>query len=774
MRSSLTKATTKDGAIRALAFAVATLASIAAIFSGLAGSFESDLRTKRDHLRIAPASGEIVIVEVDGRSLQALEQWPWPRSYYAKAVRQLDRLGAEQIAFDIDVSSRSTLDGDAEFAKALAELGGAVILPTFRQENQAAGGSKVTEALPHEAFRKHAFLASVNVFPNSAGQIEFYPYGIVTDGVPRPSLPTMVTGVAGQAGQAFRVDQAIDPASIERISFVDLIEGNVGRDRVSGKKILIGATAIELGDRYPTGQFGVQPGVVIQAQAAETLLQDRIRSDSGPWIPLLVVIAIIGALALRKTQRTNGYQAAGLCLIPVALALALDQFSLMYVQLVSGAIFIATFLAVDRALVSGFELQKARMTDTASNLPNRRAMEAVARERDASAYAVARIDDFAQIEAVLDSEQVSRLDTKIAERLALLSAGAPIYRIDRAKFAWFIPDEQVEELDDHFATARTVLNSPIEIDDRRLMVKARFGSSTDSILDAVSAAEYARRQSIHWSATAVGLQDEADFQQHILGELDDALASGAIHVQYQPKMRLADKVVYGAECLVRWESETLGPISPADFIPILERKGQIGELTKFVLREALERSREAADQGTPIQLAVNVSAQLLSDREFINSITEMLLYERAKGHSGITLEVTESAPLQDPDLAKRALSQLSNAGARISIDDYGTGQATLNYLQGFPADEIKLDQSFVRNLVDNRADRIMVQSTIDLAHALSFEIVAEGVEDIATLELLATLGCDYVQGWQVGKPGPWHTMLGRMNLQRDGATGAVA
>ncbi len=764
----------QDRAIRAFAFAIALMIAVAATFGGLSASFEASIRDARDTLRISPASGEIVLLEIDGRSLQALDQWPWPRGYYADAVRELDRLGAAQIAFDVDFSSRSTSEQDNQFAQALADLDGSVILSTFRQENQSNAGTIITEALPIKALREHSFLASVNVFPNAEGQIEFYPSGVLTNQTPRPSLPTMVAERAGRVGDFFRLDQAIDPATIDRISFVDLLEGKVPREQVSGKRIIVGSTAIELGDRYPTALFGVKSGVVIQAQAAETLIQNRVRNDSGPWLPMAAVALFLLTMIARNQPRMASWQILALASVPTAVALALDQFSLIYIELFAGALLIAAFLSIDRALASGLALQSARMTDTASQLPNRRAMEAQMVEGDERAIAVARIDDFAQIEAVIDSTTAPRLEAKLAERLALLAAGGPVYRLDRAMFAWFVPGEQTSTLEDHFAAARSVFNSPIELDEKRLKINARFGSSTGSISEAITAAEYARRQSINWSSTAVGLQDEAQFQQRILSELDNALTSGALYVLYQPKLRLSDKKIYGAECLIRWDSETFGTISPTDFIPILESKGQIAELTKFVLDNAIKRSRESSIASVPMQLAVNVSAQLLSDRDFINAITKTLIEARDDGVPSITLEVTESAPLQDPDLAKRALNQLTEAGARISIDDYGTGQATLNYLQGFPAQEIKLDQSFVRNLAQNQADRIMVQSTIDLAHALSFEIVAEGVEDLQTLELLTSFKCDYVQGWHVGKPMKWHSFLGRINMQRDGMSSAIA
>ncbi len=744
-------------AARGIAFVVALIIASLATLSGLSGNAEETLRDNRDQLRISEATGEIVILEIDGRSIQALDQWPWPRRLYADAIVELDRLGAEQIAFDVDFSSRSTPEQDTRFASALKQLGGSVVLPTFRQENRAKEGKAVTEALPLPEFRKHAFLSAVNVVPNADGRIEFYPYGVSTNDVPRPSIASMVAEEHGRIDQYFRVDQAIDPDTIARISFIDLLEGKVAHEQVLGKRIMVGATAIELGDRYPTALFGVRPGVVIQAQAAETLLQNRMRGDGGPWLPMALTSMVL-ALMLHTLSRGRSRVALGTVIIgavATAIALTFDQFALPYIQLVPIMILLAGFIGLHRLITSALKLRHARRTDGASGLPNRRALEIELADRARQSIAVARIDDFDQIEAIVSGSDLPRIERKIARRLAAVVQSDQVFRIDRAMFAWFVSQDHTDALDEHFSLAQSCFVTPFELDEKRLKINAFFGSSQGSIAEAVTAAEYARRRSMNWSSNALGLQDEAQFQQKILGELDEAMESGAIHIVFQPKMRLSDRAIYGAECLVRWHSPTLGSISPADFIPILENKGQVSELTKFVLAKALERSREANEAGQQVQLAVNISAQLLSDAAFVDSAIAMMEEAHAKGASGITLEVTESAPLADPELAKTTLKRLTNAGARISIDDYGTGQATLNYLQGFPAQEVKLDQSFVRDLVANRADRIMVQSTIDLAHALSFDIVAEGVEDAATIEALAEFGCDYVQGWEIGKPMDW-------------------
>ncbi|MEP3051009.1 MAG: EAL domain-containing protein [Erythrobacter sp.] len=773
MRLIGAKTITKGSLTRSVAFALALLIVIGACLGGFNASLESVARDGRDTLRIAPASGEIVILEIDGRSIQALEQWPWPREHYAKAVRELDRLGAEQIGFDVDFSSRSDAAGDQEFAAALSDLGGSVILPTFRQENHATDGAEITEALPLPELREHAFLASVNVFPDADGRILSYPYGELTNGIARPSLASMLAGNTGNIDEYFSVDQAIDPASFERISFVDLIEGNVSRAQIEGKRILVGATAIELGDRYPTSLFGVQAGVVIQAQAAETLLQDRVRGDSGPWLPMIILTVgmaiLLGSISARHKVSIAAFIIGG---VIITTALVFDQLAWAYIQLAPVVIFLISFVSIHRLLKLTLKLREARLTDVRSGLPNRRAMELRTPRVVKPVLAAMRIEDFEQIDAIVSAENLALLDQKIAERLALLAGSLPVFRLERGIFAWFVQNADQSDLAAHFSAARSVFNSPLQLGTERLKLRVHFGSSRGTIGEAENAAQFASQKGINWSSTSIGLHEEAQFQQKVLSEHEEAIENGEIYVVYQPKLRIIDGEISGAECLVRWTSPTLGEVSPADFIPILEDKGSINKLTKFVLRDAIKRTQEARTVGCPTQLAVNVSAQLLSDAEFVEEVIDMLKAAGPAEDCKITLEVTESAPLHDSEMAKRALSRFADAGARISIDDYGTGQATLNYLQDFPAQEIKLDQSFVRNLTENRADRIMVRSTIELAHALSFKIVAEGVEDADILSALVEFGCDYAQGWQIGRPMPWSEFFDVSQLGERGAAAA--
>lgn len=760
----------REAQIGAASFAAALMLAVAFILSGLADSFEQPLRDGRDQLRLSPATGEIVIVEIDGRSLEALEQWPWPRGHYATAITELDRLGAEQIAFDVDFSSRSIPAEDERLAQALAEISQPAILATFRQVNQAGEQQTITEALPLKQFRDHAFIASVNVDPADSGRITMYPNGVVTNGTPRPSLANMLAKAGGEVDTAFRVDQAIDIMSIPRISFIDLLDGRVPRAAVAGKQVVIGATAIELFDRYPTALFGVQPGVVIQVQAAETLLQDRARSGTGQWLVLTVVALLLGAHLVQQLRGRGGairgaMLAAIMAGVLVVSALALDQFAWTYIALSGPLVFLGAFIVALRFLVGVVNLQAARFTDLASSLPNRTAMQHALKQKNDPMIAAARLADFGEIVTVLGVERIGELDRVVARRLRLLAGVEEIFRLDNGVFAWFMSPEHCDDPEDAFASARALFTAPFDIAGERLRLVSHFGSAEGSIENAEDASELARQRGLGWSANARALHEETQFRQRLLGELDEALESGAISVVFQPKLQLEENAIRSGECLVRWVSPQLGAISPADFIPVLEEKNRIDDLTLFVLREALKRRDEASALGKPLNLSVNVSAQLLADTAFIAATVDLLEATATRSVGGLTLEITESAPMKNSELSRVALERLNAAGARISIDDYGTGQASLNYLQDFPAQEIKLDQSFIRNLMADNKDRIMVQSTIELAHALGFDIVAEGVEDATILATLTDLGCDYAQGWHIGKPTVWSEFVERLGQQ---------
>jgi EAL domain-containing protein (putative c-di-GMP-specific phosphodiesterase class I) len=271
------------------------------------------------------------------------------------------------------------------------------------------------------------------------------------------------------------------------------------------------------------------------------------------------------------------------------------------------------------------------------------------------------------------------------------------------------------------------------------------------VADAELAALNAARRGGRWQKFTEADGEEANWQMSLLAELDMAMASGALWNAYQPKLDIAGGRIIGVEALVRWNHRDRGPIGPDRFIPVIEANGRAGDLTIHVLRQALEDARGWASQGHPIGVAVNMSATLLADHGFIETVRGTLGAGIARPDL-VTIEVTESAAMLDPERAVAALESWRALGVNISIDDYGTGQSSLAYLQRLPATELKIDKSFVQTIADDRRNAIMVRSTIAMAHELGMKVVAEGIEDAECLRLLGEMQCDTAQGFYIARP----------------------
>jgi EAL domain-containing protein (putative c-di-GMP-specific phosphodiesterase class I) len=209
--------------------------------------------------------------------------------------------------------------------------------------------------------------------------------------------------------------------------------------------------------------------------------------------------------------------------------------------------------------------------------------------------------------------------------------------------------------------------------------------------------------------------------------------------------------VHGAEALVRWQHPDLGLLPPSDFIPVVEQTGLIGPLTRHVLERAIAQCALWRQAGQDLTVSVNLSVRNLLDPDVPALIGDLLtLYGLAP--EALQLEITESMLMSDPDRSLVTLTRLAQLGVGLSVDDYGTGYSSLANLRRLPIDELKIDRSFVSPMLSDESDLIIVRSTINLGHDLGLKVVAEGVEDEATLTRLAGLGCDFAQGYHFSKP----------------------
>ncbi|MCS3904255.1 EAL domain-containing protein (putative c-di-GMP-specific phosphodiesterase class I)/ABC-type amino acid transport substrate-binding protein/GGDEF domain-containing protein [Methylohalomonas lacus] len=234
----------------------------------------------------------------------------------------------------------------------------------------------------------------------------------------------------------------------------------------------------------------------------------------------------------------------------------------------------------------------------------------------------------------------------------------------------------------------------------------------------------------------------------LMGDLNKALQSNALSWVYQPKYCLTQSRVTGAEMLVRWQHPRHGWLSPGLFIPLAEKTGLIKSLTRSALHQAIQTVRDWGADGFDWKISVNVSGNDLADPQIVSEIIDGL-----DGYADLlTLEVTETAIMQDVELIIRHVEKLQAAGLKISLDDYGTGYSSLAYLKQLNFDEIKLDMSFVRNMRYLERDQKITNGSIQMGHELGATIVAEGVEDVETGMLLKKLNCDTLQGFGIGKP----------------------
>jgi len=296
---------------------LAYAAILAVSFAGGMRPLDNALRDLRFGAAPRAASGSVVFVDIDSRSLNQVGVWPWPRHVHADLLNALMALGANDVVFDVDFSAPSSPAEDAALAGALEDAGGYAYLAAFQQ--QKTKDAAVDFNMPLPLFRKLAAPVAVNVSLDSDGIVRRYPFALAIGGETVPSVAAMYNGLALPPGTAFDVDYAIDPGTIDRISVADVLAGKVAPSRIAEKNVVIGASAVELRDFFIVPRFGPIPGALLQAVATETLKQGRALQPTGP-VPPAIAIALVGLLVLLGRRRLSVAMAVGLGLIISAAA----------------------------------------------------------------------------------------------------------------------------------------------------------------------------------------------------------------------------------------------------------------------------------------------------------------------------------------------------------------------------------------------------------------------------------------------------------------------
>ncbi len=730
---------------------LAVLVALAAV----TGSFRP-IEHRLDELTFAAlerdASGQVHVVEMDAASMAAIQSWPWPRDHYARVVEQLDAAGVRSISFDVDFSGSSDPARDQEFGAAIAAANAPVALPTFSQNAGFRAGRQL-DSLPVAPLRESAHLASVSVAPDRDGFVRRMKMGTVTGNLARPSIAAFVAGRAGTVGESFPIDFAVDPTTIPRHSFIAIERGMFQPGALKGKDVIIGATAIEMGDRYPVPRHGVIPGVIVQVMAAETL-SDAVPTYGGWMAPLAGVILLALMVASARRRLAVVQRAAASAALIVLLWLGAKTIGAIWFEIVPALALVGATALLRLAILTHLYAVQQKRIDAESGLPNRLALDARRITNEDRYVIAAQIDDFDALKLAVGSQYVGELLRRLVERLQVTASATKIYRIEDRMLVWSTPLE-ISEVEPLMSGLRAIMRSPFEVAGRRLGVSLTFGvaaaESVGAASNAAHAASLARRSGKPWRLHSDGAGEAAAQQFSLLGELDDALREGNITVLYQPKINLATGRIDAAEALVRWRHPVRGMLPPDCFIPVIEEAGRIDDLTLEVLAQSIRAMRAWCVQGLVIGVAVNISAGLLASDSFAAKALALIARSGVPANR-LTFEVTESAQFEDSDKAVAMLQQFRAAGLQISMDDYGTGQSTLNYLKLLPLTELKIDRSFVQHAHIDKGDAMLVRSTVQLAHELGYKVVAEGIEEAACLAFLKTIGCDYAQGYFVGRP----------------------
>lgn len=385
------------------------------------------------------------------------------------------------------------------------------------------------------------------------------------------------------------------------------------------------------------------------------------------------------------------------------------------------------------------------------------------------------LDSFKDVNDALGHSFGDDLLVAVAARLRrLVGAGDTAARFGGDEFV--VVSEDTEAVDDALGWGQrlvTALADPFEVDTRRLHVScsagiavaAGGGADVGSLLRDADTAMYVAKQK---DGPACVVFDEglrsSTVQRLELGQLlADALAGDQLAVHYQPICDMASGEVVAIEALARWDHPLRGPVSPAAFIPIAEESGRIHEIGRFVLGEGLGVLAGLGVDQASWSLAVNVSARQLLDPALVELVVAAL-EEAGISPDRLTLELTESAVIEDTAAATDALHRLRAVGVGLVLDDFGTYYSSLRYLAALPLDGLKVDRSFVSRVDVSERDRLIVDATVALAHKLGLTVTAEGVETEAQLRVLRELGCDQVQGFLFARPAPIQALLARARV----------
>lgn len=369
-------------------------------------------------------------------------------------------------------------------------------------------------------------------------------------------------------------------------------------------------------------------------------------------------------------------------------------------------------------------------------------------------HVLAEIENFRALRRQLGVARSDLLCQDLATRIISVLPGARVDIGDRRTVEIAFEGDGEAELTTALERVARASEAPFDLDGEAHHLVVVYGAAAASAsadeVQVLEEAEAALAEARTGRMTVTHAMDgRADVNIDMIAEIDRALECDEFVLLYQPKLHLRRQEINSAEALIRWQHPQRGLVLPGEFIPTAESAGLIDRLTVWTIRQAIADQKRMTAAGHDLRLFINISGQLLADAKFVAEACRLVANE---DDIRVGFEITETSVIRDPMSAIANLQRFADIGIRIAIDDYGAGLSSLAYLKQLPAAELKIDKLFVTQLTSSNRDPLIVRSTIDLAHAMEMEVVAEGVETHAALALLTVMGCDMVQGFLLSRP----------------------
>jgi diguanylate cyclase (GGDEF)-like protein len=408
--------------------------------------------------------------------------------------------------------------------------------------------------------------------------------------------------------------------------------------------------------------------------------------------------------------------------------------------------------------------------DALTGLPNRtlfrdRILQAVRnakREKHQLGVLLLDLDRFKEINDTMGHYNGDRIVKQVAMRLeSLVRESDTLARLGGDEFGILLQTIHLER--DISTVAKKIhiaLRPSFMVEELTIDVQASIGAvvypdhgdDVDTLIQRADIAMYVAKQEGKDNVIySPGMDQHSPHRLTLIGDLRRAMENDELVLFFQPKVNCKTGTVLGVESLIRWKHKEHGLMPPDEFVPMAEKTGLIKQLSRWVLKNALQQGVLWHTQGHLIDVAVNLSTRNLLDPDFPDVVAGMLA-SHPFPPSSLIMEITETTIMSDPEYALETINRIAKMGIRFSIDDFGTGYSSLSYLKQLPISEIKVDKSFVIDMLKNENDAVIVRATIELAHNLGLKVVAEGVETEATLVALRNLECDVVQGYYIARP----------------------